>query len=255
MKIVSLLIVISGVSTVPSFSFAAPKADRRVVTPGGDIETKINPKSTGITVPVVAMTAFVRVLHAVPSGPQLDVFVGSLKIASNRGFTGITSYVPVKSGKNPLKVLGAGKTSPVIVTDSFTFGRGKYYTVAIYGKKAPLLLSTNESSGKENIEKARVRVVHLSPGASELLVTAPSTRGDLGYAKFISKPLEYGKSGSKLIAPKTTTLQIRGADNKLIKETPALTFEAGKRYSAFIIGEIEGSKMNALDVLVKSAGN
>ena len=233
-----------------SQSEASPKkADRKVVTPGLIEEKRTPNKVTSL----IATTAFVRVLHAIPNGPKVDVFVGSLKLASKRGFTGISSYVPVKNGKNSFKVFNAGKTSPVIVADSFTFARGNYYTIAIYGKKVPQLLSINESKGKENMEKARVRVVHLAPGSPELLVTAPSTRGDLGYSKFISKPLEYGKTGSKLIAPKTTTLQIRTED-KLLKETPEMNFEAGKRYSAFIIGEVIGTRTTALDVLVEPAG-
>jgi hypothetical protein len=171
----------------------------------------------------------------------------------NRGFTGISSYISVKNGKNAIKVFKVGTTSPVIVADSFTFARGKYYTVVIHGKKTPQLLSINESSGKENLEKARVRVVHLAPDAPELLATTPSTRGDLGYAKLIPKSLEYGKSGSKLLAPKTATIQIR-SEEKLLKETPEMSFEAGKRYSAFIIGEVAGKDKNALDILVKTAG-
>lgn len=232
---------------------AAPKkADRKVVTPGvGEIKSA-SPKAAGIVAPVVASTAFVRILHAVPNGSKIDVYAGSLKVASNRGFTGITSYISIKGGKNALKVFKAGTTSPTIVADSFTFGRGKYYTLAIYGKKAPSLLSINESNGKTNLEKARVRAVHLVPGAPELLVTAPSTRGDLGYAKFISKPLEYGQSGSKLTAPKTTTIQIR-IEEKLLKETPEMNFQAGKRYSVFIVGEIGGKDKNALDILLKPA--
>ncbi len=250
LKIVPLLTLFFSFISASSAQAAPQKADKRVVTPG-----MIQPKFTSIKGAIstaTPTTAFIRVLHAVPNGPKVDVYLGSLKIASNRGFTGLTSYISVKSGKNALKVFSAGKTSPVIVADSFTLKRGDYYTIAIYGKKAPQLLSINESKGKENFEKARVRAVHLAPGAPELLVTTPSTRGDLGYAKLVPKALEYGKSGSKLVAPKTTTIQIRTEDN-LLKETPEMSFEAGKRYSAFIIGEIAGKGKNALDILLKPA--
>lgn len=251
LKTVPLLALFCSFIGASSAQAAPQKADKKVVTPG-----MIQPKSTSVKGAINTAnptTAFIRVLHAVPNGPKVDVYLGSLKLASNRGFTGLTSYISVKSGKNALKVFSAGKTSPVIVADSFTFARGNYYTVVIYGKKVPQLLSINESKGKENLEKARVRAVHLAPGAPELLVTTPSTRGDLGYAKLVPKALEYGKSGSKLVVPKTTTIQIR-TEEALLKETPEMNFEAGKRYSAFIIGEIGDSKTTALDVLVKPAG-
>lgn len=253
MKIVPAITLIFFVAS-PSLAQAPPKADRRVVTPG-ETTVKVTLSKTAPTVmTIMPTTAFIRVFHAVPGGPKVDVFDGTLKIASNRGFTGITSYTPVESGKHSLRVVATGQNSPNIVADSFNFSRGKHYTVAIYGKKAPQLLSINESNGKETIEKAKVRVVHLVPGAPELMVTAPSTRGDLGYAKFISKPLEYGESSSKTFKPKTTTIQIRTAEGQLIKQAPSFNFEAGKRYNAFIVGEIETTKTNTLEVIVKSAG-
>jgi len=253
LKIVPLLAVnFFFISEIP-VQAAPKKADKKVVTPGISKVKTASTKAAGIAIPSTTPTAFVRVLHAIPNGPQVDVYAGSLKLASKRGFTGISSYVSARNGKNAIKVFKAGTTSPVIVADSFTFARRKYYTVAIYGKKTPQLLSINESSGKSNPEKARVRAVHLVPGAPELLVTVPSTRSDLSYAKLILKSLEYGKSGSRLLTPKTTTIQVR-TEEKLLKETPKTNLEAGKRYSAFIIGEIGGAKTTALDVLVKPAG-
>lgn len=243
MKLVPLLALSFSVFVRPT---SAQTTNKKVVAPKKTIQ--VVTKTTGTIAP-----AFVRILHAVPGGLKFDVYADSLKLASNRGFTGITSYIAVKNEKTILKVFKAGTLSPVIVTDSFNFKRGKHYTVAIYGKKAPALLSINESNGKTNGGKARVRAVHLAPGAPELLITSPSTRNDAGYTKFVSKSLEYGKAGSKLMAPKTTTVQIRTMDDQLIKETMPMSFEAGKRYSAFIIGEIGGAGKNALDVLVKSA--
>lgn len=227
----------------------ATKGSRQVVAPGNK-----EPKTKDAANKALGTTTFVRVLHAVPGGPKVDVFVGPVKLASNRGFTGITSYVSVKIGKTPVKVLATGTESPVIVTDTFNLKPGKHYTVALYGKRSPVLVSIDESRGKANIEKARVRVIHLAPGAPELLVTVPSERSRTGYARIASKALKYGKTGSKLTVPKTTTIQLRTVEGKIIKETKPLTFEANTRYSAFIIGEIGGSGKNALDVLVKPAG-
>lgn len=249
-KSVPLLALLFFAVPLPSSAQpTATKVKRQVAAP-----SNTEPKPKDAATKALGTTTFVRVLHAIPSGTKVDVFVGPVKLASNRGFTGITSYVSVKIGKTPVKVLATGTESPVIVTDSFNLKPGKHYTIAIYGKRSPVLVSIDESRGKASLEKARVRAIHLSPGAPELLVTAPSERSRTGYARIAAKAIKYGKTGSKLTVPKTTTIQLRTIEGKLIKETKPLTFEANQRYSAFIIGEIGGSGKNALDVLVKSAG-
>ncbi len=211
----------------------AAKAEKKVVRAGG--------------------TAFLRVLHAMPGGPSVDVYGGSVKVASNLGFKNISDYMEVKSGKSNFKVVGAGKTDPAVVTDSATLTKGKYYTLAISGKQAPTLTSINESNGKEMPEKARVRVVHLAPGAPAVLITAPSTRAAAGYTKFLPKALEYGKSGSKTANPMTTKLQIRTEDGKIVKETDEIKLEAGNRYSAFAVGELGANGAGTFEVIVKPA--
>lgn len=214
-------------------SAAKPKAEKTVVRAAG--------------------TAFLRVLHAMPGGPSVDVYNGAVKVASNLSFKSISDYIEVKSGKNAFKVVGSGKTDPSVVEDSATLTKGKYYTLAISGKQAASLVTINESSGTEMADKARIRVVHLAPGAPAVLITAPSERAKSGYSKFIVKPLEFSKSASKTAKPMTTKLQIRTEDGNIIKETAELTLEAGKRYSAFAVGEVGATGANALDILIKPA--
>ncbi len=213
---------------------AKPKAERKVVRTGG--------------------TAFLRVLHAMPGGPKVDVYDGATKVASGLSFKSISDYMEVKTGKSAFKVVGAGKTEPAIVSDSSSLVKGKFYTLAIMGKQAPTLMSINESNGIEMPDKARVRVVHLAPGAPAVLITIPSERAAAGYTKFVAKPLEYGSVGSKTAKPMTTKLQVRSEDGKMIKESAEVQLEAGKRYSAFAVGEVGATGAGALDIIIKPVG-
>ncbi len=205
------------------------------------------PKATKTT--RVAGTAFIRVLHAIPGGPSVDVYSGSTKIASNLSFKSLSEYVDVKSGKNAIKVVPTGKTEPVIVSEAKSLTKSKFWTLAITGKQAASLLFINDSIGKDMPDKARVRVVHLAPGAPTVLVTVPSKRGAKGYANFVAKPLSYLDSAMKTAKPMTTTIQIRTEDGKVVKEVADVTLVAGKRYDAFAVGEVGSS----FDVLIKPA--
>ncbi|HEX9995731.1 MAG TPA: DUF4397 domain-containing protein [Abditibacterium sp.] len=197
--------------------------------------------------------AFLRVLHAIPNGPAVDVYAGATKVASNLKFKSFSDYIEIKSGKNTFKVVGAGKTEPVIVTDTATATRGRYFTLAIHGKQTASLLLVGDSLGKANPAKARVRFVHLSPGAPAIAVTTPSTRNKAGFARFVTKPLGHGKTASKLAKPATLKLQIRDSDGKIIKETPDVNLEAGKRYGVYAVGEIGNTGVGAFDVLIQPA--
>ena len=199
--------------------------------------------------PRVAGTAFIRVLHAIPNGPSVDVYSGSTKIASNLSFKALSEYMDIKSGKGTIKVVPTGKTEPAIVSEAKTLAKGKFFTLAITGKQAASLLLVNDSIGKEMPDKARVRVVHLAAGAPSVLVTVPSTRGKKGYANFVAKPLAYLESAAKTAKPMTTTVQIRTQDGKIVKEVAGVKLEAGKRYDAFALGEVGST----FDVLVKPA--
>ena len=236
--------------------FAQPATDKPVVAPGAKAaEPKKARAKTDKKVVGAPGIAFVRVLHAMPGGQAVDVYAGSTKIGSNLKFKGFSEYTEIKSGKSAFKVVATGKTDPPVVTDSATATKGKFYTIAVYGKQAASLLLINESTGKADPTKARVRVVHLSPGAPAVTITAPSTqKAKLGYAKFVTKPLEYGKTASKLAKPATLKLQIRTADGKLVKETADVKLEAGKRYSVFAVGEVAATGAGSFDVLVESAG-
>lgn len=206
-------------------------------------------KTTAAKTTRVAGTAYIRVLHAMPGGPSVDVYSGSTKIASGLSFKSLGEYIDVKSGKNLIKVTPAGKTEPAIVSEDKSLTKGKYFTLAITGKQKATLLFVNDSTGKEMTDKARVRVIHVAPGAPDVLVTVPSTRGDKGYANFVAKSLAYQKSASKTVKPMTTTIQIRTPDGKLVKEVSDVKLDAGKRYDAFAVGEVGSS----FDVLVKPA--
>ena len=220
---------------------AAPLVAQPAEKPAKAKATKKVVRTTG--------TAFLRVLHAIPGGPSVDVYSGTIKVASDVSFKSLGDYMDVKSGKNAFKVVPAGKTEPSIVAEDKTLAKGKYFTLVVTGKQAATLLLVNDSAGKEIADKARVRVVHAAPGVPDVLVTVPSTRTASGYANLLSNPLGYGTTASKSVKPTTTSIQIRGLDGHLIKEVGNVQLQAGHRYDAFALG----APGSTFDVLVKPA--
>lgn len=239
----SLLCIAAPLAAQPAAPETAPKATKTVIKPKAAKAPKVAK---------MAGTSHIRVFHAMEGGPSVDVVAGTTKIASNLAFKGISPYMEMKSGKNSFKVVGAGKTDPAIISEDKTLTKNKFFTLCIMGKEKAALLFINDSTGKEMPDKARVKAIHLAPGAPDVILTVPSERGTKGYAVFLgsaAKPLGYAKSASKTAKPMTAKLQVRTLDGKIVKEIADVKLEAGKRYDAFAIGEVG----TTFDVVIKPA--
>jgi hypothetical protein len=215
-------------------------------------KTTAKPAGTTSTTPRVAGTAYLRVLHAIPDGPQVDVFVNGQKTVSGANFKTVSEYMPVPSGSKSFKISASGKTD-ALLEGKKTVSKDKYYTAIAAGTAAkPTFVLQNDSTGKAVEGKAKVRVIHLAPEASTVNVTTASTRSKVGYAKWASN-LAFGKSTLKTVTPNTLTLQVRGTDDKVLQEVTGAKFEADKRYAAFVIGSPGGTGARALDLLIVPA--
>jgi hypothetical protein len=123
-----------------------------------------------------ATTAQLRVVHASPDAPNVDVLVDGAAALTNVPFKAASSYLPVPSGARNLKVRATGTTT-VVIDQTAAVSAGRAYTVLATGRVAaiaPLVLEddlTNPAAGS-----VRLRLVHASPsaGAVDIYVTAPT---------------------------------------------------------------------------------
>jgi hypothetical protein len=119
------------------------------------------------TTALAAGPARVRVVHASPDAPAVDVWVNDTITAfSNAPFKGITDYVELDAGIYNVKVVPAGATEPVVIEADLELAADTDYTVVAVGQLAaiePLVLMDNNSMPAAG--KAHVRFVHASPDA------------------------------------------------------------------------------------------
>jgi hypothetical protein len=107
----------------------------------------------------------VRVVHASPDAPAVDIWVNDGIAFSNAPFTGITDYASLDSGTYNVKVVPSGATEPVVIEADLELA-GADYTVVALGKLEtiePLVLVDDNSTPASG--KAHVRFVHASPDA------------------------------------------------------------------------------------------
>lgn len=183
--------------------------------------------------------AKLRVLHASPDAPNVDVYLDGAKAIPNLAFGSITDYVTVPSGSHSVKVFPTsanGTGTPVIDVPSLTLDAGKTYTVAASGKLdsiTPVVLTDDNTAPAAG--KAHVRFVHLSPDAPNVDIYAAG-------AGVVVPNLAFKAASSYLpLAAASYDLEVRGAGSTTaVLSLPGTKLEAGKVYTAFAIGLASG---------------
>ena len=185
--------------------------------------------------------AMVRVLHASPNTPSVDVFVndGKVDALSGASFGDLTNYAKVPAGTYSIKVCAtADDTLCPIGPVDLTFAAGEKYTIAasdlLDSIKADVFTDGNAVNGK-----AKVRVVHLSANTPAVDVLTQD-----GAAKVVEDLSYSNATGYLKLAPGNYDLKVcLNSDNGVCPDAvdlPALDLEGGVAYSVFAIGSLEG---------------
>jgi len=125
-------------------------------------------------------TGQVRVAHASPDAPNVDVFLNDDEVLSDVAFTTVSEYLDVPAGEQTVKITTADDPETVPLEGPVTVEAGTAYTVAAVGELAedsfePKVLVDDFSQSED--KAGAVRVLHASPDAGPVDVTAAD--GDL----------------------------------------------------------------------------
>lgn len=193
--------------------------------------------------------SYVRVLHASPDAPGVDIYVNNNPIARNVTYKSFTQYFPLAGGLYNIKVYPAGtKVNPVIDVNVNIPPRS-IFTVAATGMLADidLTLVPEPPIGKLPNETF-VRVVHLSPNTPSVDITLPN-----GTKLFTD--VEYKEiTDYQRVRPGQYEFQARptGTDN-VVLTVPNINLRAGNIYTVYVVGLFNGRP--PLQVLIPLDGS
>lgn len=197
----------------------------------------------------VASFSYIRVLHASPNTPAVDIYVNNRQTFRNVTFKKFTDYVNLPTGLYNIKVFTAGTMiNPIINTSLFIPG-GIIYTVAITDTLPNIHLFPILDVRRPIIQgKTLVRFVHLSPDAPNMDITLPNGTvlfrniGYKGVTRYISvNPEQY-----------TLEARISGSGEKILT-IPNIKFKPDRFYTVYAVGY--ASKTPKLQALIPLDGN
>jgi hypothetical protein len=184
----------------------------------------------------------VRVVHASPDAPNVDVLVDNAIALSDVPYLGVSDYLEVPSGSRNLKVNAAGSATTVIDADADLAEDGDYTVIAsglVSGIEPIVLADDNTAPASGNV---RVRAIHGAPSAPavDIYVTAPGA--DLATATPVLTGVEFGQVGDYLEAP-AGTYQIRvtpAGTKTVVIDSGALTLASGQVRTAIAVDAVGG---------------
>jgi len=179
--------------------------------------------------------ALVRIVNAVPSGTQFDLFAGDLLLFDGFGFKAVTPYRAV-DGKRyafALRPAGMAQAKP-LSSNTENLKDGDFYTaIAMPGDgHGPQLRVVNDHLDSPASGKARLRIVHAGTDAGLIDARASGTTSAL------FDDIEYQTvSDYKDVSPMNGVVEIAGARASApIVATTTAHLEAGRFYTLVIVG-------------------
>jgi hypothetical protein len=186
--------------------------------------------------------ARVRVVHASPDAPDVDVLLDDAGVLSDVPYGTASDYLAASPGERNLKVNAAGTTNTVIDAD-VNLVDGTDYTVLAAGVAAaiqPIVLEDDNSAPSAG--SARVRAIHGAPAAPavDVYVTAPGQ--DLAQVAPVLTGVQFGDVADYLEVP-AGEYQVRiapaGTTNVVI-DSGVLSLAAGQVRTAIAVDAAGG---------------
>jgi hypothetical protein len=184
----------------------------------------------------------VRVMHASPDAPAVDVLVDSSPAFSNLEFPDIADYATLPYGTYNVTVVPTGETGPgVIGPVDLNFMNDTDYTVMAVNTLAsiePLILM--DMNGPISANKAWVRFVHASPDA-------PAVDIALAGGAVLFSDIEFKEVGTYLeVDAGTYDLEVRlTGTSTVVLDLPGLVFANGTVNTAYAIGFAAGKGIDS----------
>lgn len=174
----------------------------------------------------------IRVLHAVPDAPNVDVYANGLLLAKNLSFGQNTDYMSVPAGTYNVSLYVTGTTVSPVLSNTLMINASSIFTIAAVGMLSSIgFLAISDSNMQMKQGNAMIRFAHLSPNAPAVDITLPNGT------------ILFSNVSFKEVAPYITvpamnyTLQVRVAGTPTVVLTvPNINLSPDNYYTAYAIG-------------------
>lgn len=196
-----------------------------------------------------AEKSYIRILHASPDAPAVDIYANDMLIAQNLSYKSFTEYLSVVPGNYNIRVFPSGNTTTPVINTNLNIPANSIFTVAASGMLSNIgLFPISEPITAIPPGKLFIRFVHLSPDAPDVDIVLPD--GSVLFSNVGYK----GVTNYIPVNPGTYTINVNPAGtDKTVLYVPNITLTSGKFYTIYAVGLVQGPP--PLQVLIPLDGN
>jgi hypothetical protein len=183
------------------------------------------------TVDAIYPTALVRLLHAVPDAPAVDIYLDGQLTAAGVRFGDLSGYLSVYPGSYAVAIKPAG-SDVTAISGTLSVEGGKVYTAAAVGRlsgtPAASVALFEDSQARPAAGRSNLRVVHLSPDAPAVDV--------LSGGETLIDALAFGNAQSTELAAGLRTLQVALDAGGAVVLSGPVSLPSGEGATLFVVG-------------------
>lgn len=176
-------------------------------------------------------SSLVRVFHASPQAPGVDVYVDDQIVFSDLVFGEFTKYVYLDEGEYKVDVYPTGKKDTPVISQMVDIPSQQIFTIVATGNldDLGLLIVPDKVSKSPSKDYSSIRVIHLSPNAPGVDIQVNSDT--------LFEGIEFGEGTDYVdINPGTYNLSIILNKDKSVVLPLKVTLNADKIYTIYAIG-------------------
>ncbi|MCI9303120.1 MAG: DUF4397 domain-containing protein [Clostridium sp.] len=174
----------------------------------------------------------VRILHAVPNAPNVDIYLNGSLIASNLAFGKISEYMQISPGEYEFQLYPTGTYDKPLLSQNIQLISNSNYTVSIVTLANNLFLfRLKDDNVPSSKSQSLLRFINLSSNAPLLSLALPNGVTLFNEAEYLET------TGYYQLSPGIYNFEILlGSSQITTKYINNITLDGGKFYTIYIIG-------------------